>query len=160
MTPQQALAKTLVPAQPEDELELDELWSFVGSKDNVVWVWIDLCPCTRQVVAWMWDDHSTGTYEMLWRKVPDDYKHCFCFADGWHAYAAIVPPEQLHQQEKKGTTNHLERFNLTLRQRLARFTRKTLSFSKSLFMHLLSLQRFFLRYNEQQARRYNASILI
>lgn len=159
MSPQHALLKTLVPAQPDDELELDELWSFVGHKDNVVWIWIVLCRRTRQVVAWMWGDHSTGTCEMLWMKVPDHYKSCFCFADGWDAYANVVPAKQLHQQEKKGPTNHLERFNLTLRQRLARFTRKTLSFSKSLFMHLLSLQHFFLRYNREQATKYNTSIL-
>ena len=32
----------------------------------------------------------------------------------------------------KSKTNHIERFNLTLRQKLSRLIRKTLSFSKSL----------------------------
>ena len=37
------LSETLLPAQPGDVLELDELWSFVGSKTNARWVWIALC---------------------------------------------------------------------------------------------------------------------
>jgi len=36
-----------VPAQAGDVLELDELWSDVGSKKNQVWLWIALCRRTR-----------------------------------------------------------------------------------------------------------------
>ena len=156
--PQRALAATLLPVQGDDELELDELWSFVGCKANRVWIWVALCRRTRQVVAWMWGDRSKYTCESLWAKVSAMYKNCPCYADGCEAYDCVVPAEQLHQQEKKGPTNHLERFNLTLRQRLARFTRKTLAFSKSLFMHIVSLRLFFLRYNTEQAAKYNLSL--
>ena len=107
----------------------------------------------------MWGDRSKYTCESLWAKIPVAYKTCPCFADGCEAYSCVVPAEQLHQQEKKGPTNHLERFNLTLRQRLARFTRKTLAFSKSLFMYIVSLRLFFLRYNTEQATKYNLSLL-
>jgi insertion element IS1 protein InsB len=41
----------------------------------------------------------------------------------------------------------VERWNNTLRQRLARFVRKTLSFSKSDEMHEVSLKLFLHRYN-------------
>ena len=46
-----------------------------------------------------------------------------------------------------GETNHVERWNNTLRQRLARFVRKTLSFSKSDFYHELVLRLFIIRHN-------------
>jgi insertion element IS1 protein InsB len=46
------LEATLLPAQSDDVLELDELWSFVGSKKKAVWLWIALCRRTPQVVAW------------------------------------------------------------------------------------------------------------
>ena len=49
--------------------------------------------------------------------------------------------------KESGETNHVERWNNTLRQRLARFVRKTLSFSKSDFYHELVLRLFIIRYN-------------
>ncbi|HMB92981.1 MAG TPA: IS1 family transposase, partial [Rhodothermales bacterium] len=46
-----ALKRSLMPKQPGDVLELDELYSFVGSKQEKRWLWIALCRRTRQVVA-------------------------------------------------------------------------------------------------------------
>ncbi len=53
--------------------------------------------------------------------------------------------------KETGETAHVERWNNTLRQRLARFVRKTLSFSKSLVMHDVSLRLFLHRYNLERA---------
>jgi IS1 family transposase len=50
-----------------------------------------------------------------------------------------------------GETAHVERWNNTLRQRLARFVRWTLSFSKSLDMHETCLRLFLHRSNHEQA---------
>src|SRR6266568_8953347 len=50
-----------------------------------------------------------------------------------------------------GETAHVERWNITLRQRLARFVRMTLSFSKSEVMHEASLLLFLHRYNLDRA---------
>ncbi len=50
-----------------------------------------------------------------------------------------------------GETAHVERWNKTLRQRLARFVRMTLSFSKSVMMHEACLLLFLHRYNEDRA---------
>jgi IS1 family transposase len=74
------------------------------------------------------------------------------YTDFWRAYQAVIPDEQ-HQAVGKetGLTNHVERFNNTLRQRLARFVRKTLSFSKSDAMHLICLHAFLVRYNLERA---------
>jgi IS1 family transposase len=33
----------LLPAQAEDELELDEMWSFVLKKSEKRWLWTVLC---------------------------------------------------------------------------------------------------------------------
>jgi len=46
-----------------------------------------------------------------------------------------------------GQTNHVERSNGTLRQRLGRFVRKTLSFSKCNHMHEICLRLLLHRYN-------------
>ncbi|WP_106381461.1 IS1 family transposase [Abditibacterium utsteinense] len=154
------LEPTLLPAQSDEVLELDELWSFVGSKKKAVWLWVALCRRTRQVVAWHFGDRSATTCRALWNKMPSAYKRAFCYSDLWEAYRKVLPQEQ-HQAcgKEKGETNHVERFNLTLRQRIGRLTRKTLSFSKSVLMHLIVFRLFLVQYNTHKAKSYNSSVM-
>ncbi len=154
---QRALQNTLLPAKTEDILELDEVWSFVGHKKNRVWLWFVQCKRTRQIIAWMPGERDIVTARDVWAKVPKDYKECLCFADGLEAYSHAIPPEQLHQQTKKQHTNHLERFNATLRGRVGRLVRKTLSFSKSHFFHITHIFLFIHQYNLECARKYHLS---
>jgi len=60
-----------------------------------------------------------------------------------------VIPEEQHEAvgKEEGETSHVERWINTLRQRLSRFVRKTLSFSKSRQMHRCCLKLFIYRYN-------------
>lgn len=91
-----------------------------------------------------------GTCEQLWNSVPKIYKQGIIFSDFWEAYQAVIPDEQ-HEAFGKdsGLTAHVERFNNTIRQRLGRFLRKTLSFSKSEQMHLICLHLFLACYNPE-----------
>ena len=143
----------MVPQEPRRVvLELDELWSFVGSKTRKRWVWIALCEQTRQVVACVVGGRGKATCKQLWRAVPESYKRGVCHTDFWEAYAAVLPGEQhVAVGKETGFTAHVERFNNTLRQRLARFVRKTLAFSKSEYMHLICLHLFLHRYNLERA---------
>jgi len=63
-----------------------------------------------------------------------------------------VLPEAQHEATGKGDgqTCHIERWNNTLRQRLARFVRQTLSFSKSDRMHKVCLLLFVHDYNRSR----------
>lgn len=146
------LSETLVKpdtTKAEDSiLELDELWSFVQTKAMQAWVWIALCRKTRQVVAYAIGDRSEGTCRELWSRIPADYQKGYCYTDFWRAYQAVIPEEQHRAVGKEtGGTAHVERWNNTLRQRIGRFVRKTLSFSKSIFMHEACLRLFLHRYN-------------
>ncbi len=133
-------------------LELDELWSFVARKIDQAWIWIALCRESRQVVAYAVGDRSQSTCRRLWEAIPFAYRTGHCFTDFWAAYQAVIPEEQHSAVGKEtGETAHVERWNNTLRQRLARFVRKTLSFSKSLFMHEACLKLFLHRYNHERA---------
>jgi len=68
------------------------------------------------------------------------------------AYPAVLPEEQHFAVGKEtGETAHVERWNNTLRQRLARFVRMALSFSKSEAMHEACLLLFLHRYNLNRA---------
>ena len=133
-------------------LELDELWSFVVKKTNQAWIWIARCRKTRQVVAYAIGDRSEQTCRRLWEAIPLAYRAGDCYTDFWAAYQAVIPEEQHSAVGKdSGETAHVERWNNTLRQRLARFVRKTLSFSKSLLMHHACLILFLHRYNRERA---------
>ncbi len=50
--------ETLLPAAPDDMLELDEIWSFVQKKEQKRWVWTAMCRRTRQIVAFVIGDRS------------------------------------------------------------------------------------------------------
>jgi insertion element IS1 protein InsB len=130
-------------------LELDELWSFVYRKSEKVWVWLALCRQTRQVVAFVMGDRSRATCERLWRAIPESYKkEASCYSDFWEAYRQVIPEERHEATGKEqGEASHVERWINTLRQRLSRFVRKTLSFSKSAWMHHCCLKCFICRYN-------------
>src|SRR5215210_1023396 len=144
------LERTLLPAPPSEALalELDELCSFVGKKADKRWVRLALARHTPQVVAYAVGDRSERTCRRLWRGIPESYKGGRCYSDFWEAYGGVVP-EELHEAVSKesGELAHVERWNNTLRQRLARFVRRTLSFSKSDEMHEICLELFLHRYN-------------
>jgi IS1 family transposase len=145
------LKDTLLFSEPSDEnkvLELDELWSFVYRKSEKVWVWLALCRESRQIVAFVMGDRSRATCERLWQEIPESYKGSTCYSDFWEAYREVLPEEQHEATSKEeGETCHVERWINTLRQRLSRFVRKTLSFSKSAQMHHCCLKLFIHRYN-------------
>lgn len=145
------LSTTRVDLGPDEStatvLELDELWSFVCKKANDLWVWIALCRNTRQVVAYAVGDRSKRTCLRLWQAIPSASRAGQCFIDFWVTYQAVIPKKQHTAVGKDtGETAHVERWNNTLLQRLARFVRMTLSFSKSLVMHEACFLRFLHRY--------------
>jgi insertion element IS1 protein InsB len=131
-------------------IEADEMWSFVGRKREKWWVWVALDARTRQVVAMVAGDRSERTAQCLWDALPDDYRDGAVVAtDFLAAYKAVVPEDRHAAAGKEaGLTAHVERFWLTVRQRCARFVRKTLSFSKCPWNHTGALWYFIRHYNE------------
>ncbi len=78
----------------------------------------------------------------------ESYKKATCYSDFWEAYTEVIPEDQHEATGKEeGQTSHVERWINTLRQRLSRFVRKTLSFSRSHYMHRCCLKLFVYRYN-------------
>lgn len=133
-------------------IEADELWSFVGEKKDIWWVWVALDKDTRQVVAMVCGDRSVRTAQCLWDALPEEYRDGAIVApDFLAAYQAVIP-EARHAAAGKeaGLTAHIERFWCTLRQRCARFVRKTLSFSKKWENHIGTLWYFIRLYNKSR----------
>jgi len=55
-------------------LEADELWSYVGSKQNPQWLWLVMHSRTRQVVAMQVGPRDKQTAEKLFAKLPEPSK--------------------------------------------------------------------------------------
>ena len=124
------------PAAAEIEifcLEADEIWSFVAQRTNKRWIWLVLERRTRQIIAVHIGDRSQDSALALWAKVPPPIKaRALVLTDCWEAYSLAIPGNQHVACEKQsGQVSLIERFNCTLRQRVSRLVRKSLSFSKS-----------------------------
>jgi insertion element IS1 protein InsB len=137
------------PAAAEEILELDELWSFVHEKRRKCWIWLALCGRTRQVVAYAIGNRGEETCRKLWEHIPEGYRKGLFYSDLlWESYQKVFPEDRHRAVGKEsGQTGHVERWNCALRQRLGRFVRKTLSFSKSEEMHEICLVLFLHYYN-------------
>jgi insertion element IS1 protein InsB len=134
-------------------IQCDELWSFVGHKGNKQWVWLALDKDTKEIVGVYIGDRSRESAQGLWDSLPAVYRQCaVSYTDFWEAYAEIFPVTRHRAVAKKtGKTSLIERFNNTLRQRLSRLVRKTLSFSKKLENHIGAIWYFVHHYNTSRA---------
>jgi insertion element IS1 protein InsB len=96
---------------------VDELWSFVGTKTDRHWVWIAMDATTRQVIAFHVGDRSGQSAEALWERIPTVYQERATFyTDQYEVYKGIIPSAQHRAISKLARkTNHVERFNCTLR---------------------------------------------
>jgi len=60
----------------------------------------------------------------------NDQHRAVCYTDFWTAYSLVLPQKRHRAVGKEtGLTNHIERFNNTLRQRISRLVRQTLNLS-------------------------------
>jgi insertion element IS1 protein InsB len=126
------------------EAELEELWSFVGKKANQHWVWVAMNATTRQVIAFDVGDRSGRSSEALWKKIPAmDQEYAVFYPDHSAVYTGLIPSAQHRAISTLAcTTNHGERFNCRLRQRVSRLARATLAFSKKLSNHIGAIKYF------------------
>ncbi len=115
-----------------EEAELDEMWSFVFSKDNQRLLWLALDHQTRQVLAYTFGRRKDEVFKEF-QKLMEPFGISVFYTDDWGSYERHIPSE-LHVVGKKNTQS-IERKNLTLRTRIKRLCRKTICYSKSVLMH-------------------------
>ena len=146
-----------LPVSPTDvvirQLEADEMWSFVQKKANKQWIWIAMDARTRQVIAFHVGDRSRDSAKQLWAKIPLGYREQSTFhTDQYDTYTGVIPAKRHKAITKHARkTNHIERFNNTLRQRVSRLVRDTLGFSKKLANHIGAIKYFICQYNLTKA---------
>jgi Transposase and inactivated derivatives, IS1 family len=120
-----------------------------GIKKNKQWVWLAIDADSREIVGVFVGDRSCQAAKQLWQSLPAIYRQCaICYTDFWQAYEQVLPSKRHRAVGKEtGKTSYIERFNNTLRQRVGRLVRKTLSFSKKLSNHIGAIWYFVHHYN-------------
>ncbi|MEG4280879.1 IS1 family transposase [Microcoleus sp. MON1_C1] len=119
-------------------IQCDEMWSFVGDKSNRQWIWLAIDVLTKEIGGVYLGKRDEAGARGLWDSLPTVYRQCaVSYTDFWSAYG-IVFPKKKHRAVGKdtGQTNYIERFNNTLRKKIFRLGRKTLSFSKKLSTYM------------------------
>jgi len=137
-----------------EEYEVDELRTFVGSKDNECWVCYAINRNTKQVI-----DFIVGrrTKQNL-KKIIDSLLQLYpkrVYTDKLNSYPGLVP-QALHSTRFRGT-NYIERNNLTLRTHLKRLNKKTICYSKSAEMLSTCLALYFWKQTPPAPRHLQCS---
>ena len=112
--------------------------------------------CNRQFVENpQWQKVSERTYDnyellerLLLEKIPlAGIARVLKVSERWLQSFVNDKYENVAVGKETGKTNYIERFNCTLRQRVSRLVRKTLSFSKKLENHIGAIWNFIHHYN-------------
>ena len=110
------------------KFEIDEIWSFVGRKDQVTWITYAIERETKSVIDFFVGRKTKDNIKPLIDKVLM-LKPARIYTDRLNIYPSLIPKE-LHKRFKY-CTNIIERNNLTLRTHIKRLSRKTICFSKN-----------------------------
>jgi IS1 family transposase len=130
------IGTTILPTATRPEIEIDEQWSYVGSKGQIVWHWVAVERSTRRVVGWAVGDRSAATCRKLWESLPADYrKRGIFYTDDYVIYRQVLPASRHRPRPKgHGATSPVDRAHNTFRQWCANPVRKTLSFSRDRYL--------------------------
>lgn len=136
-------SEIVVEIRKIESSEVDEMWSFVGSKENQRWLWHAIDHMTGVVLAYAFGDRTDAVFLKL-KELLKPFGITRFLTDDWGAYQRHLPAEQ-HVVGKRNTQK-IERKHLTLRTRIKRLARKTICFSKSDRMHDIVIGLFINRY--------------
>jgi insertion element IS1 protein InsB len=126
-----------------DEAEVDEMWSFVGKKQEPRWLWHALDHQTGKVLAYVFGRRKDEVFLQL-KALLEPFGITRYYTDYWGAYQRNLP-HAVHSPGKRHT-QRIERKHLTFRTRLKRLVRKTICFSKSIELHDIVIGLFINRY--------------
>jgi insertion element IS1 protein InsB len=123
--------------------EVDERWSFVGSKAHQRWLWQAIDHLRGVVLAYAFGSRADTVF-LEFKKLLKPFGLVHFYTDGAGVYERHLPVSA-HTIDK-ANTQQIERKHLTLRTRIKRLARKTLCFSNSVFMHDTVIGLFVNRY--------------
>ena len=110
-----------------NQVQVDELYSFVQTKQKKVWILYAYCAETKEILAVTMGKRSKKTVLELYNRLKDIQVNFWC-TDHWEAFKAIFPSEK-HKVGKE-FTKAIEGVNTYLRGVCKRLIRRTTAFSK------------------------------
>ena len=118
------------------------MWSFGEKKANQRWLWHAIERTSGKVLAYVFGTRKDEVFLQLKALLlPFGIRH---YTDDWGAYKRHLDPSK-HEIGKQNTQK-IENKHLNLRTRIKRLARKTICFSKTVFMHDLVIGLFINRY--------------
>jgi insertion element IS1 protein InsB len=131
------------------EAEADKMCSFVKQKANKQWLGLATDRSSRQIIAFHVGDRRRDSAKQLGANLPAVYREqAICYTNQYEVYKGVIPAARHKAITKKARkTNHLERFNNTLRQRVSRLGWTTLACSKKVQNHIAAIRYFICDYN-------------
>ena len=121
------------PKRWGDSFQCDEMWAFVGSKDNQQWIWLAWSCQTTQVLSFALGPRDSATARAMWEGLPQAYKKKQVYTDGLNIYESLIPYSQHWVAEKgSGGTNLAEGCNNYLRHRVSYLVRESMSFARNI----------------------------
>jgi len=119
------------------KVQIDELYSFVGSKKKKVWIIYAYDAFTGEILGVTAGKRSKKHVRDLIKRLGDIEVDWWC-TDAWKAFAQVLPYER-HLIGKK-FTKAIEGVNTALRNSCKRLHRRTTAFSKKLQNHWNALK--------------------
>ncbi|CCG52178.1 Transposase IS1 family [Flavobacterium indicum GPTSA100-9 = DSM 17447] len=110
------------------KFEIDEIWTFIGCKNNMTWITYIIERESKSVIDFFVGSKTKENIKPLIEKVLMLYPKTI-FTDKLNVYPSIIPKE-IHKRFQY-CTNIIERNNLTIRTHVKRLSRRTICFSKS-----------------------------
>ena len=115
----------------ERSYEVDEVCTFLKSKDKLIWIVYALDRQDRKVVSFSVGPRTNKTLNVV-LKILSLSKARSIHTDQLQNYKFLIDGN-IHKTEPYGT-NHIERKNLSLRTHLKRLSRRTICFSRSIVL--------------------------
>lgn len=115
-------------------LEVDELWTFVGHKQNKQWLIYAYHRETGEIVAYVWGKRDLATVQRLKAKLKKlGVEYTRIASDLWDSFVTAF--KNYKQSIGKFFTVGIEGNNCRIRHRIRRVFRKSCNFSKKLENH-------------------------
>lgn len=130
-----------------EEVQCDELWSYVGSKAHPVWIWIAMDPKTKLVITWRVGNRDLASGARFMAdlnerlngpsKITTDAHNVYgeALECMFHNHVVAIQGGHGEWARRRGvaSTYAVERHNLTLRRSINRLARGTNGFSRSIY---------------------------
>ena len=121
---------------PVEEVEMDEMWSFVHDKSQQYWLWWAIDHETGEPLAYVFGTREYKFLDELLKLLkPFDIE--LVYSDGNLAYESRIKDSQVINGKRN--TQKIERKHLSLRTWCSRLVRKGVRFSKSHLMHRIAV---------------------